>query len=60
MLPKPSDMAQYCYDRLGRLKDDKQRDFIGDMYLITQRGVKLSSKRFAYLASIYLQTSGRC
>jgi hypothetical protein len=58
-LPKPSEMAEYCHDRLGRLKDDKQRDFVNDMYLITQRGVKLSLGRLGYLASIYIQIGGR-
>jgi hypothetical protein len=58
-LPKPVAMAQYCHERLGRLKDDKQRDFVSDMYLITQRGVRLSPGRLGYLASIYIQMGGR-
>jgi hypothetical protein len=58
-LPKPSDMAQYCYDRLNRLKDDKQRDFISDMYVITRQGMRLSLGRLGYLASIYIQIGGR-
>ena len=31
-------MAEYCHARLGRLKDDKQRDFVSDMFVITRRG----------------------
>jgi hypothetical protein len=58
-LPQPVEMAQYCHDRLGRLKDDKQRDFVGDMYVITQRGMGLSLGRLGYLASIYIQIGGR-
>jgi hypothetical protein len=52
-------MAEYCHERLGRLKDDKQREFIGDMYLITRRGRNLSLGRLGYLASIYIQIGGR-
>lgn len=58
-LPKPLEMAQYCHDRPGRLKDDKQRDFVSDMYLMTQRGAGLSPGRLGYLASIYIQIGGR-
>jgi hypothetical protein len=59
MLPEASEMALYCHDRLGRLKDDKQRDFISDIYVITQRGARLSLGRLGYLASIYIQIGGR-
>jgi hypothetical protein len=59
-LPRPFDMAEYCHDRLSRLKDDNQRDFIGGMYKETQRGKKLSLKQLGYLASIYIQNGGRC
>ena len=52
-------MAQYCHERLGRLKDDKQRDFVSDMYVITQRGRSLSLGRLGYLVSIYIQIGGR-
>lgn|SRR5262249_39404539 len=58
-LPKPSDMAQYCHERLHRLKDDRQRDFVSDMYVITRRGAGLSAARLGYLASIYIQIGGR-
>jgi hypothetical protein len=59
MLPEASEMAEYCHERLGRLKDDKQRDFVGDMYVITRRGVSLSLGRLGYLASIYIQIGGK-
>ncbi len=59
VLPEPSEMAEYCHDRLARLKDDKQRDFVSDMYVITQRGMSLSLGRLGYLASIYIQIGGR-
>ena len=58
-LPKPFEMAEFCHDRLGRLKDDKQREFVTDMFLITQRGMSLSLGRLGYLASIYIQIGGR-
>ena len=58
-LPKPVEMAEYCHERLGRLKDDKQRDFISDMYVVTQRGRSLSPGRLGYLASIYIKIGGR-
>jgi hypothetical protein len=59
MLPEPAEMAEFCHERLGRLKDDKQREFIGDMYVITRRGRSLSLGRLGYLASIYIQIGGR-
>ena len=55
MLPSPSEMAEHCHQHLSRLKDDKQRDFISDMYLITRRGTNLSLGRLGYLASVYIQ-----
>ena len=59
MLPKALEMAEYCHERLSRLKDDKQREFVTDMYVITQRGMNLSLGRLGYLASIYIQIGGR-
>jgi hypothetical protein len=58
-LPRPCDMAEFCHQRLGQLKDDKQRDFVSDIYVITQRGKDLSLGRLGYLASIYIQNGGR-
>jgi hypothetical protein len=59
VLPEPSEMAEYCHDRLSRLKDDKQRDFVRDMHTMTQQGIHLSRGRLGYLASIYIQIGGR-
>jgi hypothetical protein len=60
MLPSPPEMAEYCNDRLARLKDDRQRDFVSDIYLITRRGRhSLSPGRLGYLASIYIQIGGK-
>ena len=58
-LPDPLEMAEYCHDRLHRMKDDKQREFVSDIYVITQRGRNLSLGRLGYLASIYIQIGGR-
>jgi len=59
VLPEPSSMAQYCRERLHRLKDDKQRDFVSDMYVITRRGVSLSPGRLGYLASATFKLVGK-
>jgi hypothetical protein len=58
-LPKPIEMAEYCHERLGQLKDDNQRSFVSDMYVITQQRTYLSPGRLGYLASIYIQIGGR-
>jgi hypothetical protein len=58
-LPKPFEMAQYCHERLARMKDDRQREFVIDMWMITQRSNNLSLGRLGYLASIYIQIGGR-
>jgi hypothetical protein len=58
-LPKPLVMAQYCHDRLSRLRDDKQRDFIDEMLVKTQRGMNLKLGTLGYLASIYIKMGGR-
>jgi hypothetical protein len=59
VLPEPSEMAEYCRLRSHRLKDDKQREFISDVYAIMLRGRGLSLGRLGYLASIYIQMGGR-
>jgi hypothetical protein len=59
VLPEPSEMAQYCHARLSRLKDDKQREFVSNMFEVTQRGENLSLGRLGYLVSIYIQIGGR-
>jgi hypothetical protein len=58
-LPKAVVMAQYCHDRLSQLKDDRQRDFVSDIFGIAQRGRSLTPGRLGYLASIYIQIGGR-
>lgn len=58
-LPSPVAMADFCYARLGRLKDAKQREFVSDMHVITTRGIRLSPGRLGYLASIYIQHGGK-
>ena len=58
MLPEPSEMAEYCHERLSRLKDDKQRDFVSDMYVITRRGMSLSLGRLGYLARSTFRSAG--
>jgi hypothetical protein len=59
VLPEPSEMAKYCHQRLNRMKDDKQREFVSDMLVITRRGMNLSLARLGYLASIYIQIGGK-
>jgi hypothetical protein len=58
-LPKPAEMAQYCHERLRRFKNDRERDFISDVYLITQRGRALYLGQLGYLASLYIQIGGK-
>jgi hypothetical protein len=58
-LPKPAEMAEYCHQRAGQLKDDKQRDFISDMHRLTLSRSPLSRPRLGYLISIYVQIGGR-
>jgi hypothetical protein len=58
-LPEARTMAEYCHDRPNRLKDDKQRDFVSNVFVITRRSARLSLKQLGYLASIYIQIGGR-
>jgi hypothetical protein len=58
-LPKPADMAEFCHERLAKMKDDAQRRFVSDIHLITRRGMRLSPGRLGYLASIYIQIGGK-
>lgn len=57
-LPKPAEMAEYCHERAGQLKDDKQRDFISEMLVMTRRGRKPFPGPLGYLASIYIKLGG--
>ena len=59
VLPKPVEMAKYCHERLGQLKDDKQRNFVSDMHVITRAGNNMSLSRLGYLASIYIKIGGK-
>lgn len=59
VLPKPVEMAKYCHERLGQLKDDKQRNFVSDMHVITRGGNNMSLSRLGYLASIYIKIGGK-
>jgi hypothetical protein len=52
-------MAEYCHERAGQLKDDKQRDFISEMLVTTRRGRKPFPGPLGYLASIYIKHGGR-
>jgi hypothetical protein len=58
-LPTPLEMAGFCRQHSNQLKDDKQRDFVSDMFVYTRRGMNLSRGRLGYLASIYIQIGGR-
>jgi hypothetical protein len=57
VLPEPSEMADYCYARHGRL-DLKHHDFIDKMPVRT-RHHSLTLKEKGYLASLYIQLGGR-
>jgi hypothetical protein len=52
-------MAEFCHARLGRLKDDKQREFVSDMYVITRRGMNLSLGRLGGTWRASIQIGGR-
>jgi hypothetical protein len=58
ILPSPAGLAEHCHQRLSKLKDDKERAFINDMYLMTRRGMTLSLRRLGYLVSLYIQIGG--
>jgi hypothetical protein len=59
VLPKPSDMAEYCQQRLNRMKDDAQRAFICETYAKTQRGINLYAGTLGYLVSLYMKHGGK-
>ena len=58
-LPGALEMAEYCHDRLFRMKDGAQRDFVSDTYATAQRGRNLTRPTLGYLASIYIKIGGR-
>jgi hypothetical protein len=59
MLPKPSDMAEYCYARLNKMKDDAQRDFVRESYRTMQRGRSMQVGSLGYLVSLYMKHGGK-
>jgi hypothetical protein len=59
VLPEPSEMAAFCHERPHRLKDDKQREFVDEVYAKTRWGMSLQLGTLGYLASIYIKLGGR-
>jgi hypothetical protein len=59
VLPPPAIMAEYCHQQLGRLKNDWQRDFVADIFVITRHTMNLSRPRLANLAKIYIEIGGK-
>jgi hypothetical protein len=59
VLPEASEMAEYCHQRPGQLKDDAQRNFIDEVYGKTRRGINLQRGTLGYLASIYIKHGGK-
>ena len=58
-LPPPKEMAEFCNDRLSQLKDDAQRKFVTEMFLITRRGLSPQRGSLGYLISIYVKHGGK-
>ena len=58
-LPPPGEMAEYCQQRLGQLKNDWQRDFVADLFVITRHTTHLTPGRLANLAKIYIEIGGK-
>jgi hypothetical protein len=56
-LPPPVEMAQHCHERLGRLRNDNERDFISKAH--GRRGRTRSLRELGWLVSLYIQTGGR-
>ena len=59
ILPKPLDIAEYCHQRLSRMKDDTQRNFINEMYAKTRRGMNIQAGTLGYLVSLYMKHGGK-
>lgn len=57
-LPPPTVMAEHCHQQLGRLKNDWQRDFVADIFVLTRHTRNLSRSRLANLAKIYIEIGG--
>jgi hypothetical protein len=58
-LPSTAIMAEYCHERIGRLQNDWQRNFVTDIFVITRHMKNLSLSRLANLAKIYIEIGGR-
>ena len=58
-LPPPKEMAEFCNDRQSQLKDDAQRKFVTEMFLITRRGLSPQRGSLGYLISIYVKHGGK-
>jgi hypothetical protein len=59
VLPEAVQMAEYCRQRPNQLKDDKQREFVDEVYGKTLRGMNLKPGPLGYLASLYIKLGGR-
>jgi hypothetical protein len=57
VLPEDSEMADYCYERRGRL-EAKHHNFVDEMPARTRRRT-LTLKERGYLASLYIRLGGR-
>jgi hypothetical protein len=57
-VPKPSEIAKFCHQRLSRMKDDAQRNFVRDSYETIRRGGHLPPGPLGYLVSIYMKHGG--
>ena len=58
-LPSAAIMAEFCHQRLGHLRSDREREFIDEMIVKTQRGRGLSLRTLGYLASLYIGLGGK-
>ena len=58
-LPKTAEMAEYCHQQHGRLKNDWQRNFVADIFVFTRHTMNLSRPRLANLAKIYIEFGGK-
>jgi hypothetical protein len=57
-LPDPLEMAEFCQQHAGQLKDDSQRRFIEEMVITTRRRTPPRGP-LGYLVSIYIKHGGR-
>jgi hypothetical protein len=57
VLPEASEMAEYCHQRPSRL-NDRERNFISEVYERTRRRTNLPRGTLGYLASVYIKHGG--